>query len=690
MIIRCLPVTMRSVVSFCVTLLVFHSSVCALELNGTVKGNSGAPLAGAKVELAVGKSNQVTNENGYFDFFETDIKMQVLAEQNRFAIRNGQLELWVGLNEPVEINLFTMNGRLISHSSYEALSAGNHRFPLADHPLAPMVSILQVKKGSSSSQMLYNTTEKSVQFAQRGSTPISHSQSRAAVEVTDTLIISADGYNCIAVPLTTFPESLSVTLDSLKESTTSGITVRNFTGNSRYQLGSVENTFCSNCVLSPMPAQVVEVAYNQYTGPIKDLFSDTATFVELESYTINTRKMIECVVDTATRQLNITNWVPRNLPNVVITGEYKGKRYTMFTIDTLRGSARITLDLPWNYGATRFLSSDGLEMVDLSKVPAESLIVLFDFIPQDEVQTAIKDIAVEWTIVFRDRVMNGSADICRDANVVWRPNRPQDCRYTLGFMINAAQTVSQPKFYEFWMKTPFMTYSGTIDAASVLTRDEYNSYTDKEKVCYDSTLIDSGRYYNKAHRDIVFKKYYSKYWACGMTGGGGLGGGSTLGLNHTKIFEQAWTYNSGAAGALDNDDWYLPEGNTGAYETPWAIYGHEAGHCLGFGHQQSYCVNSKYSHITVGTIVYSWLMANHKTIVTPETMVGRDESWEKEYKKTDSIPSRPRCDAAFEWGGVYGKHTITMPTAGKTSPDWPLYLEAHKQGKGLEFLMSIQ
>lgn len=430
------------------------------------------------------------------------------------------------------------------------------------------------------------------------------------------------------------------------------------------------------------------------------LFSDTATYVEIESYRINIGKLIKFkrVTDSADgenadtestdgEKLEITNWIPRDLQNVVVVATYEDELYEVINIDTLPGLNRFSIDLPWDIGATTLKSTNGTTL-DFSSIDTSE--VTFSILPQDEVQRSIASIDLNWNLSFPDRVMNGRADVCRAANVVWRPTHPQDARYLLSFMINAAQTVSHPKFYDFWVKTPFASYDGAKNNENnTLTLEEFQTFSEKEQAQYDEDRLNAGLYFNKDHRKMVFERYFKKTFALGVTGGGGLGGGSTVGINHTKFTELAWTYGKTAAEAGARNDWFLPEDDKSYGRTPWNIFGHETGHALGFGHQETYTVRNKYSHIAVGNIVYSWLMDQGKTIVTKDTMVGRDTTWEKPYNKKASADkrSRPRCGDAFEWGGVYGRHDIQMPQ--NNTPEWRGYIEAHKQGKGLEYLRAL-
>lgn len=432
-------------------------------------------------------------------------------------------------------------------------------------------------------------------------------------------------------------------------------------------------------------AHLLSIDVDALTAPATRLFDDNATFVDLESYNINMRQLID--VTPIDGQLQISNWLPRDLHNVVLAFEHEGKRYTALHIKHLPGSARFSIDLPATLGATHF-ADEARERVLEGKNSIDNGAEFF-LQPQDDVQSIVAGINLDWKIRFPDRVMNGNADVCRDANVVWRPTRPQDARYLMVFMIHAAQTVSDPRFYDFWMKTPFMSYDGEkMSAEYVLTEAELNEYSAKERSLYDQTSLHEGLYYNKAHRQMVFNKYYEKTFALGLTGGGGLGGGSTVGVNHNKIIELIWDYQPEAVEAGKKGDWYL-DTNHKFERTAWPVFGHETGHALGFSHQQTYTVRDRFSHVTVGAIVYSLLAEAGETLITPDTMVGRDTEWELPYNKkaNASERSRPRCGDAYEWGGSWGKHDYVMPQ--KDTPEWETYIEEHLKGKGLAYLQSL-
>lgn len=456
-----------------------------------------------------------------------------------------------------------------------------------------------------------------------------------------------------------------------------------FTNNPTYVQPGV--SIGSSDVVRGQTPEIVHVEYGVFDGTKKRLFSDTASFMEIQSYHINAAEFIKFEHNNHT--LTVTNWIPRNIEDVLLVGEYGGKKLKLMHFDYLPGIETFDIELPWTVGATIFESLDG-EIVDLSEVDTSQIAV--SIYARTPLQKSIASINLNWNLSFPDRVMSGKTDVCRDANVVWLPTRPQDARYLLTFMVHAAQSVAHPKFHEFWLKTPFKSNDNTrMSQEYILTANEFNTYTEKEKALYSLTDLGDGKYYNKAHREMIYQKYFNKEFALGLTGGGGLGGGSTVGVNHNRIVELAWNFGQSAAEAGNRGDWFLPEDDKSYSETPWNIFGHETGHALGFSHQQNYSVREQYSHITVGTIVHSWLMANKLTIVTADTMIGRDVEWEMPFvKKANSENrSRPRCGDAFEWGGAYEKHDYQMPQ--NNTPEWDAYIEAHIEGRGLEYLKEL-
>jgi hypothetical protein len=116
-------------------------------------------------------------------------------------------------------------------------------------------------------------------------------------------------------------------------------------------------------------------------------------------------------------------------------------------------------------------------------------------------------------------------------------------RYLLSLLIKAAPTVGHPKFYEFWMKRPFQNFDADITDQYRLTQTEFDTYSDKEKQQYDLAALSDGKYFNKAHRQMVFDKYLQKRFAAGMTGGGGLEYLETLNIDPANYYN--WWNNYG-------------------------------------------------------------------------------------------------------------------------------------------------
>lgn len=431
-----------------------------------------------------------------------------------------------------------------------------------------------------------------------------------------------------------------------------------------------------------------EVIWDQDDDRVHRLFHTRATFQELERYEIHTDNLVPC--EFLDGQVVIRNWVPRELTPVSIVAHHEGRPFQLYRFDRFDGISEFRTPIPWSLEPRSYEALDGSGAVELDpSTPTEGQITCA-MRPQTDVQRQIYDHEVEWTVTFRDNIMNGNAEVCRqNASVNWRPIRPQFALYAWTSLLRASQAFADPRFYEMWMATPFFVYEDKEikDPAWVLSEQEFSTYPNDERVLYDAQVLADGRYFNKAHRQMVYDKYFVKLWRLGQTGGGGLAGGSRLGISHTSVFEQIWNISEDGLRAYEMGAIGFPGDK--AKGTSWNLIGHEIGHTLGFGHKDNYCKNGAFSHVAIGTIVHSWVANNDAMWVTAENMVGRDETWEQPYKKNRPAGerSRPLCDEAFEWGGPYGRHDLKLPEKG--SPEWDTYIQRHLEGTGLEYLRSL-
>lgn len=654
-----------------------------INLTGKIVDQIGNPIPLAEISLDSLKYHTLSDSSGFFQIktIATPVVNNLMGElHENINIRDGIIDFAAGNSEISNIEVFNLAGRLLDKREIRRSSNKCTYFNLRNSINTSQISIVRIttKEKTIIFKVInykdnFISTKVLTKKVNGSNTGASNRSIRQVNYMQDTLKVFAEGYKSISVPIDAFTAFYRITLESSSKNEWLNI-----------QVNKIYSTHNSSIILDSALYVSNQIIWNSYGGYKKELMADTAKYTELESYRVNTQRLIEISLDS--NNLIVTNWLPRNMYPITIIGTYKGENFTLYEIDTLPGLKQMKLKLPWKNGYKFFTNRITKNTIT---IPSDSVFISCDYVPENELQAEIKNHPINWDIQFGDRIMNGNADVCRDANVVWRPNRPQFVRYLWTFIINASQTVAEKTFYEFWMKTPFYDLKNIISDEYKLTLAEYETYPEDEKNHYNLTYLDSGYYYNKDHRHVVYEKYFNKKFDFGNTGGGGLGGGSTVGLNHTKIFEYAWTYGQQALDAYENNEWYLPEDDNSATSTPFNIFGHEGGHALGFSHKSNYCVRERYSHIAVGTIVYTGLLVGNKLWITPETMIGRDESWEAPYDKKSAPESRsrPRCGDAFEWGGVYGRHDIQMPQKG--TPEWDLYIEAHLKGEGLAYLAEL-
>lgn len=89
------------------------------------------------------------------------------------------------------------------------------------------------------------------------------------------------------------------------------------------------------------------------------------------------RKVIELALEN--NQLTMVNLASKTLNNLLVTANYEGKRYKLFTLSKLPKTAKVILDLPWNDGKQKiFKSTEHKEELNFSKIDMKN--ITFDVI----------------------------------------------------------------------------------------------------------------------------------------------------------------------------------------------------------------------------------------------------------------------------------------------------------------------
>eukprot|EP00916_Digyalum_oweni_P001113 GHVL01002188.1.p1 GENE.GHVL01002188.1~~GHVL01002188.1.p1 ORF type:complete len:565 (+),score=84.27 GHVL01002188.1:46-1740(+) len=450
---------------------------------------------------------------------------------------------------------------------------------------------------------------------------------------------------------------------------------------------------------SESDSELIKLNFDEVDAPKEKMFPDDITYEALGEYYIKSKKIIqlERQYDPTNEvdNLVITNWLTRNCTKLLVAALFFGDEYKMVEIDYLPALTKVILPAPWKLGGSKFelwnKENGQGKVVDFSDLDEDEIeTIQYSFIPLDYLQASLAYTAnvTDQSYTFPDRVMAGNSEVCKDSSVLWRMTYVSDARYLWTLMINYLVVVGSPRFEEIWMKTLFYLSTGYPGTAWALTQLELNTYPEEERNFYDQTLMDGKRYYNKAHRAKVLADYRNKYFALGLVGGGGLGGGATMGISTYAQYHNQFTYSPDMARVFIEGGWNLGTDVPRDTYSSWNVFGHETGHALGFSHQSSYCIRRDFSHVYVGAIVYSGMMHQHKLPIDYSNCEIRDPLWEAVYNKNTEAPlrSRPVCGNPHEWGiGRWPRHDYTVPY--KDQPEFELYKAAHLAGKGYEWLV---
>ena len=244
---------------------------------------------------------------------------------------------------------------------------------------------------------------------------------------------------------------------------------------------------------------------------------------------------------------------------MVITAQFDGVSSVikLLTIKEIAAHSQSIYNYPTLDGVDTYEGVNGETIVLTPSDGFPPSAVTLDFLPSNEKLQMLKDITVEWSCVFND--FFSDSDSSTQAATMWRPIRPAQARlYTL-LILNTSYLFSQQEYKERFLNEPL--------------------YKDVDN---DTRIVADDQWFSSGEKDALYQKIEKKSFRLGITAGGGLGGGSALGISNgtlTRQFNYKW---DDSLPALD----YLPNSY---YTGPHPLYSHEMGHCFGYGHNSNMC-----------------------------------------------------------------------------------------------------
>ncbi len=317
----------------------------------------------------------------------------------------------------------------------------------------------------------------------------------------------------------------------------------------------------TSCTVEP---ESPTASVNEYTSSIAvssiKLLQDDVTNEELQSnkFAFKSTEMlsIKPLNDT---QFTVKSFVPMDLDSVNITAQFEGVSsiINLLTLDKITAHSESIFNYPTVDGVDTYNTVDGEVLVLDGTKGFPTTAVTLDFLPSNDKLQMLKDITVEWDCVFNDFFTD--SDSSTQASTMWRPIRPAQARlYTL-LILNTAYLFSQEEYMNRFLNEPLYKY-----------------------VDNDTRIVEDDQWFSAGEKLELYNKIERKSFRLGITAGGGLGGGSALGISNgtlTKQFNYKWD------DSLETLD-YLP---SEYYTGPHPLYSHEMGHCFGYGHNSNMC-----------------------------------------------------------------------------------------------------
>lgn len=248
----------------------------------------------------------------------------------------------------------------------------------------------------------------------------------------------------------------------------------------------------------------------------------------------------------------VTNFAPFGLARITVLARLDGvgPALKVLVLDSLGPHVRLTLRYP---PVASFATDDGRTADVGTSFRFAASGVRLDYLADSPRLQQIKSITAHWNIRFHDYAKD------QPDHKSWNPIRPAQARLMTALMMNTAYLFSRLEYKERFLKERF-----------------YKDVNDSSREVADSS------WFSPSETAALYDKLMVRTFQMGIVIGGGLGGGTVLGIDNgtlTNQFGHRW-HDSLLSMT------YLPEAH---YAGPHPLLSHEIGHCLGYGHNSNVC-----------------------------------------------------------------------------------------------------
>lgn len=311
---------------------------------------------------------------------------------------------------------------------------------------------------------------------------------------------------------------------------------------------------CIACTDSTPAPEIPQVHLSQALSRV-DLFPDQIERDSLHGtnrdFATDSMLEIHALSDST---VQITNFTPLKLTGiqVLLSLDQLASSLIVMELDTIAPLQRVVLSYP---KSKDFPTLDG-KIAHFEKVPKFPRTALsLDYLPNSEKLKMLKSIKLNWHVHFNDYAKQ------QPSHPSWEPIRPAQARLWTALLMNNAYLFSREDYQARFLKEKF-----------------YRNMNDTTRAVADSDWFSAAQTQDLLRNNLLKKRRLS----VGIVSGGGLGGGTTLGISNGTLTGQFGGKFHDSLMAMS----YLPESYYGG---PHPMFSHELGHVLGYGHNSNVC-----------------------------------------------------------------------------------------------------
>ncbi len=231
----------KTIILYLILLMGFSLSAQSIALSGKVTNQSGKVINGAIVTLKSKKLADTTDAAGAYSITGSITLVHsspILSGVEAAYLKNGNVVVNLTKPDRVRVELFDFQGNLLNIAFDKPVTAGSFRFDVSQRPFATNMMMIRVSIGQQTYSIRYLPLLKGRQTT-TSSVASSSGVVLAKMEATDdTLQVTALGYKTKSVQISSYTETVNITLEteSTEQCTASKTVNMNVSGNGPHKV----------------------------------------------------------------------------------------------------------------------------------------------------------------------------------------------------------------------------------------------------------------------------------------------------------------------------------------------------------------------------------------------------------------------------------------------------------------------